>query len=508
MLEDLIARVAPGWALSRARSRMALDMARKVQMRYDATTGGRRGQSWRPVATDADAASAQRQRLAEIARDMVRNTPFAARAQQVIANNVVGDGIIPKISADNDRTAAELREIVEDHLDTTAIDAAGRNNLYGLQRLATNTVVDAGEVLVRKRRRRMTDGLVLPMQIEVLEPDYLDDTLQGTTKAGNQVRDGIEYDRIGRRVAYYLFDEHPGSQGWRVRLESRRVDARDVVHVFRSDRPGQNRGVSWFAPVALRMQDAADHQDAQLMRQKIAACFAAFRVTPDGEPAPASTDATTTGSRFTTLEPGRIEDLQPGEDIRFAAPPGVEGYDEFTRHVMREVAAGMGITYEALTGDLSGVNFSSARMGRMEMDRNVSSWQWTMLIPQMMQPLARWVLDEYAFTRARPVEGVRIGWVPPARILVDPAREIPPLIKKVRAGFDSRSHVIRSLGFDPERVEEEIAGENRRADDAGLVFDSDARRATASGSLHATPAGEEDETDDGAKETDEERDNE
>lgn len=291
-----------------------------------------------------------------------------------------------------------------------------------------------------------------------------------------EIREGIEYDAIGRRVAYWLFEQHPGDavRFARTSYTSRRIAASEILHIYRQDRPGQMRGVSWFAPIALSLQDLSDHQDAQLMRQKIAACFSAFRITPESEPV-ASIDPEVGPAGLGTLSPGRIQNLLPGEDIRFADPPGVEGYDEFTRIVLRSAAAGMGITYEALTGDLSNVNFSSARMGRMEMDRNVSSWQWLMLVPQMMQPIADWTMEAFdvALAGGRPRQA-EIEWVPPHRVLVDPTREIPALRDKVKAGFASRSGVVRELGYDPEDLMEEQKRDAELARKAGLAFDSDA----------------------------------
>jgi lambda family phage portal protein len=472
LLDRIIAGVAPERALKRAQARRALD----VLAHYDAATGGRRTKSWRPSPSDADAAGARRARLAYITRDMIRNTPFATRAQQVIANNVIGDGIIPKIIG----TQAQRRrglDLIERHFDTTAIDADGVQNLYGLQRLAMNCVVESGEVLIRRRMRRASDGLPLPFQIQVLEPDYLDDTKDGTTVSGNIIRDGIEYDFIGRRVAYHLFDEHPGGMPMRtfgLRTQSRRVDASEVLHVYRVDRPGQRRGMPWFANIAINLQDLADHQDAELMRQKIAACFAVFRVSPE------LAENEITNPMGATIRPGAVYDLSPGEDVRFGQPPGTDGFEEFNRVVLRSVAAGLGLTYEALSGDLSGVNFSSARMGRMEMDRNVSSWQWTMMVPQMCQPLSRWFTEAWMMEAGDPrLADLKIEWTPPHRNLVDPAREIPALREKVRAGFASRQSVVRSLGYDPERLMEEIIQDKERDQSAGLYFDSTAQPTAA-----------------------------
>lgn len=467
VIDAVLRQVAPALALKRARARAALDAV----MRYDAATTGARASAWKPVRSDADAAGAQRERLAAVARDMVRNTPFAVRSQQVIASNVIGNGIIPKIVTTDPAVREQVLQIVERHFDTTDIDADGRTNLYGLQRLAVNTVVESGEVLVRRRRRFQSDGLAVPFQLQVLEPDYLDNTKNETRNDGSKILNGIEYDTIGRRVAYWLWSEHPGA-GWQksLRYESKRVAAAEVLHIYRQDRPGQNRGVSWYAPIALTLQDLADHQDAQLMRQKIAACFAAFRVTPDSEPAGSDGPELSGG-----ITPGRIQNLTPGEDIRFAVPPGVEGYDEFTRSVLRSVAAGMGITYEALSGDLSNVNFSSGRMGRLEMDRNVAAWQSLMVIPQMLQPVGVWAIESWRQIKQNATARVRLDWVPPNRPLIDPNREITALRDKVKAGFASRSSVIRELGYDPERVMEEIAQDNETADAIGAAFDSDGR---------------------------------
>lgn len=473
LLDRAIAAVSPQWGMRRAR-------ARAVTAHYDAAGVGRRMSSTTSARTDADAAARQRQRMAWYARDMVRNTPFATRAQAVICGGIVGDGILPKVSLSYPglREAVRKRirdrglELIEAHFDTCAIDRQGRQNLYGLQRLIANTVVDAGECLVRIYRSHPEPD-AMPLQLDVLEPDYLDDGKFGWSE-GREIRDGIEYDESGRRIAYWLYPEHPGgdwSPGAR-RGVSERVPAADVLHIYRQDRPGQMRGVTWFAPVMMRLQDLADHEDAQLMRQKVAACFAAFRVRSEGK-----------GGEISEIAPGMVYDLGEEEDVKFAEPPGVDGYDEFTRSVLRSVASGMGITYEALTGDLGQVNFSSARMGRLEMDQNISAWQWLMLVPQLLQPLASafvdaWNAKDGAMMLEAGVPGdiwrhLRLEWQPPRKVIVDPTREISALADAVRNGFASRQQVVRQLGVDPERLLDEIAQDRRDAEGLGLFFDSD-----------------------------------
>jgi lambda family phage portal protein len=488
ILDRVIAGVSPEAGLRRARARVALG----ALMHYDTATRGNRASSWRPVRSDADgAAERDRARLAFVARDMVRNTAFALRAQQVISGNVVGDGIIPKVASKTKSRQAAALDIVTRHFDTVNIDANGLQNLYGLQRLIMNAVVETGEVLIRKRRRSSSDGLPLPFQIEVIEADFLATEKDGALENG-WIREGIEYDAIGRRVAYWLYAEHPGTTvRSRMRTTVRRISASEILHIFRQDRPGQMRGVSWFAPIGLLMQDMADFQDAQVTRQKIAACFAGFRTMTDGDPPEKAEER-----KSSSLVPGRIEVLQPGESITFSRPPPADGIKDFASHVYRSVAAGMGVTYEALTGDYSNVNFSSARMGRSEMGRNVSAWQWLMIIPQFLNRLADWTLEAMALQQPTLAKGVTITWVPPMRELVDPIREISALVAKIKAGLASRQSVIRELGFDPERVIEEIQKDQELADSLGLVFETDVGGKALAQPGQSAPTKSDDEDDD------------
>lgn len=472
---DLMLRVAPVWTARR-------EQAKLIAMHYRAANLGARSDSLRGSRDNADRAGNRRDRIAAYVRDMIRNTPYAKRGQAVIANNVVGDGILPKIEirgALPERSRDYIRalglEMIEEHLDTTAIDVNGLLNLYGLQRLVISTVVDAGEVLVRRHPRTGPRGTI-PLQLEVLEPDYLDTTRWGAAEGGGEIRDGIEYDADGQRVAYWLYTQHPGGE-WlpgKSAIMSERVPASEILHIFSVDRPGQSRGISWFSPVAEKLLNFDDYEDAQMMRQKIAACFAIFRkLGTNGTAAKADLSA--------NLSPGAIYDIGEDDEIQTANPPEVGGYDEYTRQVLRAVAMGLGITYEALTGDLNQVNFSSARIGRLEMDRNISSWQWVMMVPMMMQPLGGWIMEAWKSVEPAlwrlPEDQARVlmTWVPPVRILVDPAREFTALNEAVRSGFQSRQGVVRQLGIDPERLILEQQQDMVEADRLGLLFDSDPR---------------------------------
>src|SRR3546814_17367134 len=93
------------------------------------------------------------------------------------------------------------------------------------------------------------------------------------------------------------------------------------------------------------------------------------------------------------MEPGTLQILEPGEDIKFSAPADVgSSYAEFMRQQFRAVAAAMGITYEMLTGDLKQVNYSSLRTGLMEFRPRCEAPQHGVIVPQLRR--STWGLRE------------------------------------------------------------------------------------------------------------------
>ena len=237
----------------------------------------------------------------------------------------------------------------------------------------------------------------------------------------------------------------------------------------------------------LTLRDLDDYSSAQILAEDLGV-LRWFVV--DTEAA----DSGLEGEIFDKLEPGALEVLPPGRDIRFASPPSVGEFDKVTRELLMQVASGFGITYESLTGDLKETSFSSGRMGWLEFHRNIEQWRWNMLIPQMLNPVWNWFVSAGAVNGVR-AEGVVAHWTPPRRELIDPAKEIAATKDAVRAGFMSLSEAQREFGYDPEEVIAEIAQDNQRLDDLGVIVDTDARKVAGNGNLHAQPTSEQPEAD-------------
>jgi lambda family phage portal protein len=449
-------------ALKDAQKQLAITHLRA----FESAKESRRTENWytRNGGPNADIRTAWRL-LTRRHQDLVDSNPWANRAVRVIVNNWVGDGIIGSPQGGSRR----YEQAWNDWADTIECDYAGKLNWYGLQSLIARTTAVRGSCLIRRRMdERMADQGLVGLRLQVMEPDMLDFSRDD----GSRIKFGQQYDRDGRLEGYWIRQTHPGETEWNgVKIQSDFVPASEIIHTYEVNRPGQAIGVPFGSAVLLHLRDIDDITQAMLLKTKIAACFTAFVYS--NEPS----DPATTTALTETLEPGAIEILPDGKQITFANPPQSPDYVSHQKHHLHAVAAGYGITFEALTGILSDVNFSSARMGWLEFHRNVAAWRWNVTIPQVLDPVHRWFNEAARLSQARGPR--RMIWTPPRRELVDPAKEITALIEGVKAGFMSLSEVQRSLGFIPAEVMAELETDMADARGKGLALSVDGMTATA-----------------------------
>jgi lambda family phage portal protein len=177
------------------------------------------------------------------ARSFVRNNGYAANAIESWAGNVAGSGIKPSSSIEDADLKAQVQRLWLDWTDES--DAEGFTDFYGQQRRAAREVFIAGEVFFRLRPRRVGDGLAVPLQLQMIPSEMLPLNRKESVPGGNVIRQGIEFDRIGRRVAYHFLRRHPGDITDPGTLgETVRVPASEVVHVIDPVDAGQLRGIS------------------------------------------------------------------------------------------------------------------------------------------------------------------------------------------------------------------------------------------------------------------------
>lgn len=483
-LDRLVLAVSPRAGFDRLRFRAAADIAARSARGYEGAKGGRREVGWIAVGKSANAEIAPAAaKIRNRARDLVRNNFYGDRGVRIFQATIVSTGVMGHANTGNKKIDRRIDDAWR--VWSAECDADGQHDFAGLQALAVRATVEAGEMLVRYRPRRAGDGLAVPLQIQLLEPDFLDTNRFEAAPGGNVVMQGIEFDALGRRVAYYLFDQHPGDVGivGRGSFQSRRVSASEIVHLYRADRIGQVRGMSWFAPVIIKMRDYDEYSEAELVRKKIAACFAAFVTTADG-PGKSPLGAASTapdGTRREALAPGMISYLKPGEEVEMADPPSDLSVRDYASIAAHEIAAGLGVTYEDLTGDLSQVNYSSYRAGRLIHRRIVEQFQWTTFVPRFLQPVRRRFLEAGALAGVFPFATDATKWTFPKWESIDPYKDAIATRAQLRIGTLTLPQAIAAEGEDPEQQLAEIADWNKKLDEAGVVLDCDPRKVTDKG---------------------------
>ncbi len=463
-LDKMISYVSPAQARRRMQNRVMMEhmkgWGKNSRRRFEAASKGRRTDGWvTHSGTVNELMQSGLKTLIDRSRYLTVNNSYAKRGVKAIASHTVGAGILPQVI----QGPKKFETLLRDWADSLEVDADGRHDLYGIEYLVMKTVVESGSCLIRKRFRPASFGLAVPLQIQILESDYLD-TSKGIM--------GIEFDRYGRRKSYWLYEQNPSDPSNRLRmLKSIEVPASDIIHVFETHRPGQVTGFPWLSPSILRINDLDDYESAQLVRQKIAACLVGVLTDKDG----AAEEDDDRFDDFEMLEPGEWKIAPPGTTVEFSNPPIVQGYGEYVAHQLHSISAGLEVPYIILANDYSRVNYSSARMAFMEFYRSIEHWRWHMLVPQFCGPVFKWFVDA-AVLSGKARGNPRATWVPPKREFIDPKTEIEAHVMETRAAFSSISEQVRSRGYDPNQVFNEIAEDNKKLDELGIISSADGRQ--------------------------------
>lgn len=476
LLDKAIAVFAPARALRRVMARQALGKA--VARAHE---GASLKDGWIPrragAGPNADHA-ADAPMLRHRARSLVQNNPYARKALDSLVANVVGEGIVPESRAKRAADRKALDALWAEW--TQQCDADGTADFHGLVARAYRAMEQDGEVLVRLRMRRPEDGLSVPLQIQLLEIDYLDSTKTAAkSQAGGPIIAGIEFDLVGRRAAYWLFDAHPGDAtnlGGRLSATSRRIPAESVIHLFAPDRPGQARGITRFAAVIARMRDLAIYEDAELARKQNEALLsvivsgdgADFAIPGAGESMSQAQDRAALLGNLGSLAPGAVLATN-GNNVTIAQPAAAGGYGEYVRVQLYALAAGLGVTYEMLTGDLSLVNFSSARVGLQEFRRGAAQRQWHVLVPRLLTPIWNAFIAAAVLVDKVRTADAAVEWTPPKWQYVNPQQDAKADAMEVESGMSSLSEKLRQRGYQPERVFAELGEDFKKLKATGAL---------------------------------------
>ena len=437
-------------------------------------------------------------------REMGRNNDYVSNALRAIQNNIVGQGV--KMQSQVMRARGPGAGQMDNAANRTIEDAwrkwgradschtSGVLCFSEIERLLARSTPESGEIFVRIITGKKFGRSKVPMALEVIEADYLDDNYNGTADNGNQIRMGVEVDKWFRPVAYHFFQMHPGdyqynSEGIRPRI---RVPADQVIHLFRTDRPGQTRGIPWFSSALTRLRHMSGYEEAEVIAARASACQMGFITTPDPE---FEGEGVEDGERVQSFEPGKITTLSPGESFESFSPNRPSGLlDPFMRYMLRGVAAGVGVSYETLSKDYSQSNYSSSRLALLD-DRDTWRQLQSWMIEVFHQRVFEAWLEMAVLSGALNLPGFEtsperyqdVRWIPRGWSWVDPQKEISAYKTAVRSGFMTLTDVIAQNGGDFEEMAQARARELEVCDDLELTFDTDPELTTEQGQAQPLP---------------------
>jgi len=470
---------------------------------YAAAQNNRLTSDWISQATSADSEIRGSIRmLRNRARQLVRDSDFAKSALRAVKNNVVGTGIRMQAQVRmqrGGRLADDINRRIEEEFDrwtsASRCHCGGKLSWYDIQRLSITSMLEAGEVFIRLVRQPFGKSKV-PLGLEIIESDLLDDDYNAIANNGNEIRMGVEIDKWGRPVAYHFFDYHPGdyqfSYANKAVKKRIRIPADDIIHLYLIERPGQTRGVSAFATAIMRLRNLSGYEEAEIVAARASSSMMAFVKTPDQE---LFEDGTFDQESVLDFSPGSIRRLAPGEEMQFFTPNRPDdAFTPFVQQMLRAVAAGIGCSYTQVSSDFSQSNYSSSRLELLETRTHYKTLQQYLIESLCEEVYEKWlemavmagVLDLPGFD-SNPERYEEAKWIAPAAQFVDPQKEAAAYKELIRCGIMTLSQVIALHGGDFEDQMRQRQHELAVADELGIVLDTDPSQVSNSGVSQPVP---------------------
>jgi len=365
--------------------------------------------SWQPPRISSDSAILSgAEEVKYRVSDLVRNDGFMKGALQKLSDAAIGsNGLTLNAEVDNltlsisEDEAESLNDFIERHWSTytTAsenfVDSTRRHGYASFLSQAFKTFAISGGILATIQYDTSSP---YPASLQLIDPQRLSNP-SCVQSNENVVRGGIEYDRRGRVVAYWIkpAELEKDSKITRTRgsQEAQRINAFDnqgrkrVIHCFDPDYAENGRGVSLFAAGVDASKRGHDLARA-VMKQAISQSLIAMVIHSDLK----SEEAFKTIGNLDNLsydqlvashlqlkegyyQNNRIQmgdlkaiHLLPNETLKMENAGGVSGeYAEFAKAHRQESAAASGLTYEMFSNDYAGLSFSG---GQLSLD---ASWR-------------------------------------------------------------------------------------------------------------------------------------
>jgi lambda family phage portal protein len=244
---------------------------------------------------------------------------------------------------------------------------AKASRLYETLRTVERAKLIDGECFAAKITNPRVNNKV-KLQLKAFECDRVCDPRWDSWQDPSWV-DGIKYDEAGNPAVYRVLNTHPGDE-W-ADWSYQDVPAENVYHFYREDRPGQSRGVSWFAPCLKLFEVGRRWTMAQLRNAETTASIVAYMtsdpnyIAPDNDP-----------QGYTVNEVdipfGAILDLPPGRNVGTLKneQPNSQ-FSAFHQEICAMMGRCLDMPLNLVVGNSQKFNFSSARLDHLPYRRKL-----------------------------------------------------------------------------------------------------------------------------------------
>ncbi|UYM14266.1 phage portal protein [Endozoicomonas euniceicola] len=458
-----------------------------VKSLFDGAKTDRLRADWPSFPIDGCAIIRRNQRiLVARSREQAANNDYARSFLRGVKNNVVGAAGV-KLQARAMDANKTLDTMANDAIESAwrewskreNCDVAGRMSWPELEKLLVTTAAKDGELLLV-----MMEGAEAGpwgFSLQVIDPQYLPvDYDRDNMADGHYIRHGVEMNQYGRPVAYHL-ETHENNTRAYLWGSTRyiRIPAENVIHGFVSDFIGQYRGLPWMATALWRMKNLNEFEDSALTNARTGANKLGFLESESGDefdPDEEELELNTESGEFTVLPPG----IKPPTSWDPGYPAGE--FEKFSQHALKGIAAGLGMAYHNLASDLTGVNYSSGRLGALEERefwKDMQAWLIECLHQRVYERwLNRALLTGRIVTETgRPLPAHKINkflnvhWQPRRWDWVDPQKDMNAAAGAMDKLLKSPGEIIRSQGRDPDEVWREYARDIDAMRKAGIPED-------------------------------------
>jgi lambda family phage portal protein len=465
------------------------------------------------------------------ARDITNNDGYANGAVALHRDNIVGSHY--RLNAQpnylvlgaTEQWAEEFQEVVEARFNVIAesedcwLDAARRNKLTSMVRLAVGMFTMTGEVLstgewIREKRRPCQTAVALVSPDRLCNPDDgMDD---------QYLRRGVAIDGRGRPLGVWIRSGYPSdpygfNYTWSYIPMEKPWGRKQVCHIVEQRDPGQTRGIADMVAVLKQMKMTKKFQDITLQQAVVAATYAAAiesELPPNMifEQMGGGNTGTDIGdqveqylgkymsmlgtfldsSKNIAVDGVKMPHLFPGTklNIQSLSQPGGVG-DGFEQSLLRHIASALGLSYEQFSRDYTKTNYSSARASMAETWKFMQSRKKIVADRFATFVYHLWLEEEVqagniplppgrdASWFYEPLVKDALGtcsWIGASRGQIDELKETQAALLRIRSGLSTYELEAGRLGLDWRELFRQRKREDQLIKKYGLQFSMDATK--------------------------------